>query len=169
MKWIVTGSGGEKDVEITRNGDVFDVLIDGEKQQVDFILLDGAVASLRLRKDGRSFFVTFGRDGRRAYRVAVLEREFSWKVQTPAEAVVAAAGGGAAGAAVVTAPIPGKVVAIHVSEGDRVSEGQAVIVLEAMKMENELVAEREGVVASVEVSPGDVVAGGTVLVKLEGD
>ncbi len=169
MKWIIQGASSEHEVEISRQGEEFELSIDGRRRAVDFILLDGAVASLRYRDDGRSFFVTFQREGRREYRVAALEREFSWKVQTPVEAVVGAAGGAASGADVVRAPIPGKVVAVHVCEGDQVEAGRPVVVLEAMKMENELVAERSGRIASVHVEPGEIVASGAVLVSLEGD
>jgi len=169
MKWIVQGVSSEHEVEIFRRGDGFELSIDGEKRAVDFILLNGAIASLRYRDDGRSFFVTFQRGGRRDYRVAALEREFSFKVLTPVEAVVSSTGGGADGAHLVEAPIPGKVVAVHVAEGDLVEVGQPVVVLEAMKMENELVAERSGRVASVCVEAGDVVANGAALVYLEGD
>ncbi len=169
MKWIIQAASSEHEVEISRHQDRFEISLDGEKRDVDFIMLDGAIASLRYRDDGRSFFITFQREGRREYRVAALEREFSFKVQTPVEAVVASAGSAGAGADVIRAPIPGKVVAVHVAEGDVVEAGRAVVVLEAMKMENELVAERSGRVASVEVEAGDVVAGGAVLVRLEGD
>lgn len=63
----------------------------------------------------------------------------------------------------VTAPMPGKVVRVLVQAGDRVSERQAVVVIEAMKMENELRAAREGVVSQVLVQPGQSVEAGALL------
>ena len=67
----------------------------------------------------------------------------------------------------VWAPVPGKIVSVLVRPGDRVKEGQAVVVLEAMKMENELHAPREGTVTAVLVSKGDQVERGQLLVAME--
>jgi len=66
----------------------------------------------------------------------------------------------------VVAIMPGKITRLLVEEGERVEDGQAVCVLEAMKMENELRADRDGVVDAVHVSPGDDVEKGQVLVTL---
>lgn len=74
---------------------------------------------------------------------------------------------GAAGAAgVVRAPMPGLVVRVDVSEGQRVAAGAALVVVEAMKMENELRAPRVGVVKTVHVEPGQPVEKGAPLVTL---
>ena len=67
----------------------------------------------------------------------------------------------------MTAPIPGKVVAIKVEVGDQVEPGQSLVVLEAMKMENELAAEQTGKVAAVHAEAGDTVEGGELLIELE--
>jgi biotin carboxyl carrier protein len=66
----------------------------------------------------------------------------------------------------VVAIMPGKVTRVLVEEGQDVRDGEAVCVLEAMKMENELRADRDGVVEAVHVSPGDDVEKGQVLVEL---
>jgi biotin carboxyl carrier protein len=67
----------------------------------------------------------------------------------------------------VTCPLPGTVVAINVKEGDSVSAGQTLVVLEAMKMENNIDAERAGVVKSIEVQAGATVMEGQVLLVIE--
>ena len=67
----------------------------------------------------------------------------------------------------LTAPIPGKVVAVKVEPGDEVEPGQALIVLEAMKMENELAADQTGKVVAIHVAAGDTVEGGELLAELE--
>lgn len=59
---------------------------------------------------------------------------------------------------VVTAPLPGRILAVRVAAGDHVQAGQLLVVLEAMKMENELAAEAPCLVAEILVQPGDVVA-----------
>ena len=72
----------------------------------------------------------------------------------------------AAGGQTVEAPMPGKILDIKVKVGDAVGYGQCVIVMEAMKMETEIVAPAAGTVASINVSTGDSVETGAVLVTL---
>lgn len=74
---------------------------------------------------------------------------------------------GAEGSVKVNAPMPGKIVAVKVKAGDSVKKGDVVIVLEAMKMENEICAAQDGKIASVEVAVGDMVEGGDVLVTMD--
>jgi biotin carboxyl carrier protein len=62
--------------------------------------------------------------------------------------------------------MPGKVVKVLVAEGDSVDAGKPLVVVEAMKMENELVAEAPGVVKKVYVQPGDAVEGGAKLISI---
>lgn len=63
-------------------------------------------------------------------------------------------------------PLPGTIIAVKVKEGDQVKEGQTVAILEAMKMENEILAENDGIVESVNVEKGDSVLEGTVIVTI---
>jgi 3-methylcrotonyl-CoA carboxylase alpha subunit len=67
----------------------------------------------------------------------------------------------------LTAPMPGTVIRVAVSPGDRVQARQQLVVLEAMKMETPVVAPYDAVVSAVNVAEGDRVAGGTELVELE--
>jgi len=83
-----------------------------------------------------------------------------------APAAAPAAPAGAQGSVTVTAPMPGTVLRINAKVGDAVKAGQAVVVLEAMKMENEIVAPQDGTIASVNVSQGASVNNGDVLVTL---
>jgi biotin carboxyl carrier protein len=70
------------------------------------------------------------------------------------------------GSGKVTAPMPGVVLDIKVAAGERVSQNQVVILLEAMKMENEIVTPYSGTVASVNVSKGDSVNAGDTLISI---
>ncbi len=81
---------------------------------------------------------------------------------------LAGAGRSAAGGGTVKAPMPGLVVRVQVAVGDTVRAGQSLVVLEAMKMENELKAPAAGVVASVAATVGAAVDKGAVLVVLDG-
>jgi pyruvate carboxylase subunit B len=76
---------------------------------------------------------------------------------------------GPSGPRPVRAPMPGLVVRVEVSAGDRVRPGQGVVIMEAMKMENELRAEGGGVVARVLVATGQPVEKGAVLIEFERD
>jgi 3-methylcrotonyl-CoA carboxylase alpha subunit len=78
-----------------------------------------------------------------------------------------ARGGGGPVRGAVEAPMPGKVTAVFVAPGDRVTEGQRLAVLEAMKMEHAMTAPRDGIVAEVMAGPGDQVEAGMALVRLE--
>lgn len=80
---------------------------------------------------------------------------------------LSAAIAGPTGPAPIIAPMPGLIVRVNVSVGDRVEAGQGLVVMEAMKMENELRAIAAGTVRSVEVSPGTAVEKGALLVALE--
>jgi biotin carboxyl carrier protein len=76
-------------------------------------------------------------------------------------------GGHHQGTAQIVAPMPGKVVRVHVAAGAKVEKGVGVVVVEAMKMQNEMKAPRAGVVVSLNVKPGDTVNAGDVLAVLE--
>uniref|UniRef100_A0A7S1U1S9 Lipoyl-binding domain-containing protein n=2 Tax=Phaeomonas parva TaxID=124430 RepID=A0A7S1U1S9_9STRA len=89
----------------------------------------------------------------------------SWRFTVPVEEYKAASSLGG-GAATISAPMPGKVIAIKVGEGDSVSAGDPVVVLEAMKMEQVLAAPANAVVGSIFCSEGEQVADGTTLVAL---
>lgn len=67
----------------------------------------------------------------------------------------------------IKTPLPGVIIDVKVAVGDTVKKGQTVVVLEAMKMENNINADRDGKVAAIQVAKGDTVADGAVLVVLE--
>ena len=77
--------------------------------------------------------------------------------------VAAAAPAGAAGAVSVNAPMPGNILDVKVKPGDSVKAGDTLLILEAMKMENEISAPQDGTIASVNVRKGDVVNSGDLL------
>ncbi|MBP5377436.1 MAG: biotin/lipoyl-binding protein [Bacteroidaceae bacterium] len=86
-------------------------------------------------------------------------------VEAPKAAVEAAQV--AAGVTVVKAPLPGTINDIRVAVGQAVKKGDTLVVLEAMKMENNIDCERDGKIASVNVNKGDTVMEGSVLVTIE--
>jgi len=84
----------------------------------------------------------------------------------PAPKAAASVAAAPAGSSSITAPMPGTILKVNVNEGDTVKKGQVLLILEAMKMENELVAAADGKVAAVNVSKGSTVKVGDVLVSL---
>jgi len=82
------------------------------------------------------------------------------------KAAPAPAASGAQGAVKINAPMPGKVLSVKASVGAAVTKGQVIMILEAMKMENEIVAPQDGTIASIDVSEGASVEAGTVLASL---
>ena len=71
------------------------------------------------------------------------------------------------GRQLISVPMPGKIIAVLVSEGDAVEKGQGLVIVEAMKMENEVRSPATGTVRDIKVKPGDTVEGGAVLVVVE--
>ena len=84
----------------------------------------------------------------------------------PAPAAAPKAAAGAAGAVAVKAPMPGNILDVKVKTGASVKAGDVLVILEAMKMENEIVAPQDGTVASINVNKGDTVNSGDVLVSM---
>lgn len=73
---------------------------------------------------------------------------------------------GAQGSVKVNAPMPGKILAVKTNTSQAVKKGEVLVLLEAMKMENEIVAPQDGTIASINVSTGDMVEAGAVLVTM---
>ncbi|MEE3467449.1 MAG: acetyl-CoA carboxylase biotin carboxyl carrier protein subunit [Eubacterium sp.] len=85
----------------------------------------------------------------------------------PAPASAAApASSGAAGSVTVKAPMPGKILSVKASEGQAVKKGDVILLLEAMKMENEVVAPQDGTIATINVASGAAVEAGDTLATL---
>lgn len=84
----------------------------------------------------------------------------------PQAAPKAAPAPAAAGSVKVDAPMPGNILEVKVSNGTAVKAGQVLVILEAMKMENEIVAPQDGTVASINVNKGDTVEAGQTIVTL---
>ncbi|MCD6419276.1 MAG: biotin/lipoyl-binding protein [Synergistetes bacterium] len=98
-------------------------------------------------------------------KVSALEPKKVEEKVSPA-APISEAPKSAAGGTVVSAPMPGKVLSVSVKEGDRVKEGDLLLILEAMKMENEILAPISGTIKQVSVSAGGTVNTGDLMVVI---
>jgi biotin carboxyl carrier protein len=166
-------NGRARRVDIHRAGGGYEVTIDGHRHAADVTVING-IWSLIL-SDGKT---------RRSYEVAIVEQppaSGNLGVHVDGRLVSAAvgtargswarrghdSGRSGVGPQAVIAPMPGKVVKLLVQVGDTVALRQGVVVVEAMKMENELKAARAGTVAEVRVSEGASVEAGAVLAVIE--
>jgi biotin carboxyl carrier protein len=124
---------------------------------------------LSLLVDGKSFDVRLDDKGEKV-RVAVRDQQLSVDVVDERRRRLRAAAGhrvSLEGAQTIAAPMPGKVVRVLVKPGDEVAEGQGVVVVEAMKMENELKSPKAGKVTEVVAREGQAVEGGAKLLVVE--
>ena len=101
------------------------------------------------------------------YEVELEELTGSAPVSAPAAAAAAPAPAAPAAGEQICAPMPGNILAVNVTAGQAVKKGDVLMVLEAMKMENEIMCPRDGVVASVNTSKGASVESGTLLCVLQ--
>jgi biotin carboxyl carrier protein len=111
-----------------------------------------------------------GREGRGHYRLWLDGHRYDAEAldsRTRAIRDLQAAGTRVAGPAPLVAPMPGLIVQLRVAVGDSIAAGAGMVVMEAMKMENELRAAAAGRVRAIHVAAGDVVEKGTLLVELE--
>jgi len=160
--------GRTRQVTVKQTGDRFAVTVDGQTWQVDAARIDAQTLSLLVDSVSRKGYdviatsdpatqqltlfvgttpVTVTRNGRRRGR--------------------AKSGASATGPQRIVAPMPGKVVRILVKAGDAVHARQPLVVVEAMKMENELKAGRDGIVADIHAREGALVDAGALLVIIQ--
>jgi len=166
MKYVATLDGASHVVEVTGGDGHYRLTVGDDVWEVDarltaqgiYSLLIGGVSYVAdvVDREGTCVVDVMGE----AYEVLV-EEQTRWIIRTK---------GGAAGAAhgqTVRAPLPGKITHVAVRPGDRVQAGDTLVVIEAMKMENEFKAAAAGAIAEVRVSVGQAVNPGDVMVVLE--
>ena len=114
----------------------------------------------------RSYEVRVDRD-KTNYTVEMGGRVWTFCLTDPTRAVLRPGGGVRHGAGLIKAPMPGRVVKILVEEGQKVQHGDGLLVVEAMKMENELSAPRDGIIKTIHVGEGDTVEGNAELLLID--
>lgn len=136
---------------------------DGPERNADVRMVERGVYSILL--DGRSYEARV--EETPSTLVVVIDgRRFEIEVRDPRRFSRKGAGGGADGVHTVAAPMPGKVVRVLAAAGDEVAAGQGLLVVEAMKMQNEMKSPRAGKVLSMSASEGATVAAGEVLATI---
>jgi biotin carboxyl carrier protein len=170
MTYQVDINGRTRTVTVERGASGYVVVVDGRQHGLDVTPVNGAISLIF--DDGRSYEVSIGEHPRGSGNLTVHVNG-----RVVAAAVDASRGswsrrgqdGSSAGQGPhhVTAPMPGKVVRVLVKPGDQVAPRQGVVVVEAMKMENELRSPKAGVVSEVKVTEGASVEAGAILVVIE--
>ena len=167
MKYVVDVNGDRTTVDLA-GGD--EVRVGDRVLHARLAEVEGTPVSMLTIGDRVYRVVARRGEGRGQYVLSIDGHAFAVEAldeRTRAIRDLSGAGGAAAGPAPLVAPMPGLIVRVNVAVGDQVAAGQGLVVVEAMKMENELRAASAGTVRAVHAVPGSAVNKGAVLVELE--
>ena len=165
MNFVLTSGTRTYRVVVTKDNGRYAVTIDDQVWDVDARLTAQGIYSLII--DGVSH-VADVEDHAGVCVVDVGGETYAVEVEEQTRHIIRTRGGavGGAGGQTVKAPLPGKITHVAVQAGDAVAAGQSLVVIEAMKMENELKAAAAGTVREVRVTAGQAVNAGDVLVVI---
>lgn len=164
MKRRVVVHGETREIELSPNGSSVAFTTGDDNGSFAIVETEPGVWSVLL--GGRSY-VARVHVGRQGTVVEVDGHAFPVKVADPREWQEGSDAGGAGGKQKIEAPMPGRVIRLLVEAGQQVEAGQGVIVVEAMKMQNEMQATHAGKVTAIRVEAGASVSAGDVLVVIE--
>ena len=156
--------GNEKRTVRTDGRSPTTVTVGDRSYDVDWKRVDGDVVSLLI--GGRSYTARVARDSA-GLVVWVGGHRFRLETGTGDSESVAVAGGGGVAGGTIKAPMPGSIVKVLVGEGDEVEVNQSLVIVEAMKMENEVRSPVAGTVRKVNVAPGDSVGTTEAMLEIE--
>jgi len=162
MKYITTINGNEYQVELLEDGRV---LVNGEEYDTDVETLGSGVVSMIV--NNRSYEAAVASPERDQWEILLNGEIYQARVQDERAYRLAKARGeldADTGEVPTKSPMPGVIVSVQVSEGEAIVKGQTLVILESMKMENELKATRDGIIVAIKTSAGASVEKGAVLV-----
>ena len=168
MTLYVDVNGRRYAVDVARRNGAFLVSVDGRQREVDVKEVGGVLSLLIGTK---SYEISI--DGSTVHvegipvQVGIGSPRPSWGKAGASPSIALGTSRGAGGPQQISAPMPGKIVKLLVKPGDRVEPRQGLVVVEAMKMENELRARAAGTVAEVRAVEGTTVEAGAILMILE--
>ena len=168
MKYFVNVNGHDHEVDLRERLGELLVEVDGEPMDLVYEEVDKLGQVLAIVND-MSFGVSIEGDSAKA-GLTIAGHFYDVEIEDERErAAHAAARAAGAGGGVVKSVMPGIVVSLLVAEGDTVEEGQPLLVLEAMKMQNEISAPVAGVIGRILVGEGEAVSAGAKLVEIKSD
>jgi len=167
VKYYVVVNGREREVVLEPSGEGFLARVDGKDRRLELREVDG-LGQLAASVDGRSFAVSVEDEGGGRLRIGLAGGAYAVSVEDERERASRSTDrrGEAAGPRIVRSVIPGIVVALLVREGEEVEVDSPLLLLEAMKMQNEIRAASGGRVLRFHVKPGETVAAGAPLATL---
>lgn len=165
MKLVLTANGTERTIEILTSAPACRFRLDGGAERSAHVEVpEPGVYSVLM--DGRSYDARVEETPGGIVVVVIDGYRFEMEVRDPRRWLRRSAGTGTEGVQSIVAPMPGKVVRVLVSAGDEIQVGQGLVVVEAMKMQNEMKASRRGRVLAVSAREGATVAAGEVLATI---
>lgn len=164
MRFIARHAGEEISVEVERAGSGYRVRVGDRWLSADLVNAGRFLRSLRL-EDGTQLAIVHHRDGT-AHQIALPDSTVHVDIVDPLSLKRTRREDEIAAEGTVRALMPGRIVRVMVARGDSVKKGTGLMVLEAMKMENEIQAPLDGVIESVAVEAGQTVEGGADLVVI---
>jgi glutaconyl-CoA/methylmalonyl-CoA decarboxylase subunit gamma len=167
VKYYVSVNGQPHEVTVVERLGELEVSVDGEPMAIEYEEVD-RLGQVAVRVDQKSFGISIEGD-EHAVTAVIAGHLYAVEIEDARERAAHAARQAAAkGGGVVTSVMPGIVAQILVERGARVEKGQPLLVLEAMKMQNEIAAPSDGIVKEIHVAEREAVGSGTKLVTLQG-
>lgn len=166
MRFVLRQGTRDRVAEVAEEGGRLTVTLDGEARPVDFI--EGDQGFLSLLIDGKAHACDFEARKGNQVRVYLGQSVFELEVldERKARRQLAAGGVGASGPQEIVAPMPGKIVRVLVKVGQAVKAGEGLIVIEAMKMENEITAHKAGTIAELPIKEGAPIQAGAPIATI---
>ena len=164
VKLIARESGDDLEVEVQRHGGGYRVRLGDRWIEADFAKVGQYVHSLRL-EDGRQYSLVHHAEGN-THEISIGGAKISVEIIDPLAAKRGGRDDEMGSGGIVKALMPGRVVRVLVSKGEAVRKGAGLLILEAMKMENEIQAPADGTVDELFVEPGQTVEAGAQLVHI---
>jgi len=146
-----------KEYKYTINGNKYNVTIGDIEENIAHVEVNGVPYTVEMEKAPAA--------PKKVVRPVVAAAPAAAVAPAPETKVSRPAGGG--GKSGIKSPLPGVILQVKVNVGDQVTKGQVLMVLEAMKMENNILSDKDGKVAAINVSKGDSILEGTDLIVIE--
>ncbi len=168
-RYIVEIDGEKKEVSVERIGDQWSIEVDGKTRLVEQIVVERDELFSLIVGDHSYLVDLVSKDWREGrFVVSAIGEQVELRVRDELEAVAEQISGSdkSEGEFELKAPMPGIVLRAMTAVGDRVERGQGLVVLEAMKMQNELTSELDGIVQEILVEPGQLIEAGAILARV---
>jgi len=162
MKYVTLVNGERYEIEIDHDGSI---LVNGETHDVDFLNLGGSLYSIITENKSLEAVIDDDDD---SIAVMMDGRLFETRVlDERALLLLQRRGGLSSGSGEVHAPMPGLIAVVNIAAGQTVAQGDTLVILESMKMQNELKSPIDGIVAAIHVEAGQAVDKNSLLVEID--